>query len=83
MKDFFISYNGADEAWAVWIAWQLEAVGYTVVIQAWDFLPGEDFVLEMNRAMSESRHTIAVLSQNYFSARFTQREWTEAIARDP
>lgn len=83
MKDFFISYNGADEAWAVWIAWGLEAAGYTVVIQAWDFLPGEDFILEMNRAMSESRHTIAVLSQSYFNARFTQREWTEAIARDP
>jgi hypothetical protein len=23
-KDFFISYNKADRAWAEWIAWQLE-----------------------------------------------------------
>ena len=22
-KDFFISYNGADQRWAEWIAWQL------------------------------------------------------------
>ena len=31
MKDFFISYNQADRAWAEWIAWILEEAGYTVV----------------------------------------------------
>jgi hypothetical protein len=34
MTDFFISYTGVDRAWAEWIAWQLEAAGYTVVLQA-------------------------------------------------
>ena len=29
-KDFFISYNGADKAWAEWIAWQLEANRYSI-----------------------------------------------------
>ena len=24
MKDFFISYNGADHNWAEWVAWHLE-----------------------------------------------------------
>jgi hypothetical protein len=37
MKDFFLSYNKADRAWAEWIAWQLEAADYTTVLQAWDF----------------------------------------------
>ncbi len=27
MLDFFISYTSADEAWAEWIAWVLEAAG--------------------------------------------------------
>ena len=36
MKDFFISYNKADLAWAEWIAWQLEEADYTTEIQAWD-----------------------------------------------
>ena len=36
--DFFVSYTSADRAWAEWIAWQLEAEGYTVVVQAWDFV---------------------------------------------
>ena len=33
-KDFFVSYSGADRAWAEWIAWVLEEAGYTVVLQA-------------------------------------------------
>ncbi len=32
--DFFVSYTSADRAWAEWIAWQLEAEGYTVIVQA-------------------------------------------------
>ena len=30
MKDFFISYNKADRAWAEWIAWHLEEAAYSV-----------------------------------------------------
>ena len=39
---FFISYTAVDRAWAEWIAWQLEAAGHRVVVQAWDFRPGEN-----------------------------------------
>jgi len=83
MKDFFISYNKADKAWAEWIAWTLEEAGYSVEIQAWDFRPGENFALKMHEAAAGTRKTIAVLSQNYLDARFTQPEWAAAFARDP
>src|ERR687886_801898 len=83
MKDFFISYNSADRAWAEWIAWQLEDEGHTVIIQAWDFRPGSNFVLDMQQAAAEAERTIAVLSPNYLSARFTQPEWAAAFAQDP
>jgi hypothetical protein len=33
MKDFFLSYNKADKNWADWIAWTLEARGYSTIIQ--------------------------------------------------
>jgi TIR domain len=49
-KDFFISYNGADKAWAEWIAWQLEEKGFSTILQAWDFRPGANFVLKMQEA---------------------------------
>ncbi|WP_300450466.1 toll/interleukin-1 receptor domain-containing protein [Accumulibacter sp.] len=83
MKDFFLSYNQADRDWAEWIAWQLEEAGYSTVIQAWDFAAGGNFVLEMDRAAKEARGTVAVLSENYFSALYTQPEWAAAFAQDP
>ncbi len=83
MPNFFISYNKADLPWAEWIAWQLEAVGYTSVIQAWDFRPGSNFVLDMQNAAAQPERTIAVLSPDYLSALYTQPEWAAAFAQDP
>ena len=82
-KDFFISYNKADRQWAEWIAWQLEKAGFSVFIQAWDFRPGTNFVLEMERAARASRGTIAVISPDYMAALYTQSEWASAFAADP
>jgi hypothetical protein len=83
MKNFFISYNKADRSWAEWIAWQLEEAGYTTVLQAWDFRPGENFVIKMNQATQEAERTIAVLSPEYISAVYTQSEWGAAFSQDP
>ena len=83
MKGFFISYNGQDQAWPEWIAWTLEEAGYKVVIQAWDFRVGKNFVLEMHKAATETKQTIAVLSENYLNAEYTHPEWAAAFARDP
>jgi hypothetical protein len=82
-RDFFISYNQADRAWAEWIAWQLEDAGYTTVLQAWDFVPGSNFVVEMDKAAQVAKRTIAVLSPSYVAAAFTQPEWASAFAGDP
>lgn len=82
-KDFFVSYNGADEEWAVWIAWQLEHADFSVIIQAWDFRPGSNFVLEMDKASKVAERTIVVLSPNFFGSQFTPPEWASAFAKDP
>ena len=82
-KDFFISYNKADHRWAEWIALQLEKAGYSTVIQAWDFLPGSNFVLEMDKATKAAKRTIAVLSPDYLHSNFTPSEWSVAFKRDP
>lgn len=82
-KDFFISYNKADLTWAEWIAWELEAAGYTVIIQAWDFRPGINFVVRMQQASKEAERVIAVLSPDFITADFTQPEWATAFAKDP
>ncbi len=81
--DFFISYTGRDRGWAEWIAWQLKDAGYSVVLQAWNFRPGQNFVLKMHKASKDSKRTIAVLSPDYLKATFTQPEWAAAFRQDP
>lgn len=81
--DFFVSYNGADRTWAEWIGWHLEDAGFDVVVQAWDFQPGSNFILEMDRAMKSADRTIAVLSPDYLDASFPRPEWGGAVATDP
>ncbi|MBT9317305.1 TIR domain-containing protein [Leptothoe spongobia] len=81
-KDFFVSYNSADRAWAEWIAWVFEEKGYSVIIQAWDFRPGGNFILDMQRA-TEAERTVMVLSDAYLQASYTQPEWAAAFKQDP
>src|SRR6185369_4089494 len=83
MRNFFISYNRADERWAEWIAWTLTDAGYTHYFQKWDFRPGGNFVLDMQRAAEQSRRTLIVLTPDYLSSVYTQPEWAAAFARDP
>ena len=82
-KDFFVSYRSADEAWASWIAWQLEEAGYTTFFQGWDFRPGQNFVNRMQEGTTRSDRTLVVISPAYFQSDFTQAEWYAAFKRDP
>src|SRR4051794_40280376 len=79
-RDFFVSFNKADRAWATWIAWILEEAGYSVIFQDWDFKG--NFVLEMDRAHTQSRRTIAILSPDYLTSKFTAPEWAARFAQD-
>ncbi|MCW2914444.1 MAG: repeat protein-like protein [Actinomycetia bacterium] len=81
--DFFISYSPADERWATWIAWELESAGYRTMMQAWDFVPGTNFIDFMDRGVSEAAVVIAVLSKNYLRSRYGRMEWQAALRANP
>jgi TIR domain len=83
MPDFFISYTSPDRKWAEWIAYVLEEEGFEVIIQAWDFRPGSNFVLEMQKAATEADRTIMVLSPDYLKSQFASPEWAAAFRDDP
>src|SRR4051812_40277858 len=83
MADFFISYTQADRPWAEWIDAVLRQAGYTTKIQAWDFRPGQNFIIEMHRAAAGSDRTIAVLSPDYLRSLYAMAEWAAAFAADP
>jgi hypothetical protein len=81
--DFFISYTQADRAWAEWIAWVLEEEGRKVLVQAWDFVPGTNWVQRMQDGVARSERTIAVLSPDYLESEYGTAEWERAWASDP
>jgi tetratricopeptide (TPR) repeat protein len=82
-RDFFISYEHTDREWAEWIAWQLEEAGCSVVLQAWDFRPGQGFIAQIDAAATRCRRTAAVLSPDYFESPYCSAEWAAALAQDP
>src|SRR5262245_27788970 len=67
-SDFLISYAAADQNWAEWIAWVLEAEGYRSQLQLWDLRSGSNFMRGSEVAAPD---TIAVLSPAYFESPFT------------
>ncbi|MDX8033506.1 FxSxx-COOH system tetratricopeptide repeat protein [Lentzea sp. BCCO 10_0856] len=83
MADFFVSYTGADKAWAEWIAWELEAQGHETLVQAWDMVPGTNWVDVMHKGVQDSERTIAVLSSAYLSSVYGTVEWQAAWRDDP
>jgi len=83
VKDFFISYNKADEKIASWIAGVLQAQGYSFTLQARDFpKSGGNFIVLMDDAIRECERLVVVHSSNYTSD-WVKAEWTAYFSRDP
>src|SRR3954466_1313231 len=80
-RDFFVSFNQADRAWATWIAWVLEANGYTVFFQDWDFRGS--FIEQMHQASMRAERVLVVLSEAYLGSEYARSEAWVALARDP
>src|SRR5512135_1572278 len=79
--DFFISHAGRDQGWAEWLAWQLQATGFTVELDVWDWAPGQDFLARMQAALERAERLLAVWSQAYFRSTFGTAELRAAFVR--
>jgi hypothetical protein len=82
-RDFFVSFNSADRAWAEWIAATLESAGYTTFFQHWDFRPGSNFVLEMHKAAAGANPRSRFCRRSICMPLFTQPEWASSLVLDP
>jgi tetratricopeptide (TPR) repeat protein/transcriptional regulator with XRE-family HTH domain len=80
--DFFIDYSSADEHWATWIAWQLEAAGHRTLIQAWDFVPDTNFIDFTDRGVRDAAVIVAILSGNYLKSRYGDMTWQATLRTD-
>ncbi|MGH3887256.1 MAG: TIR domain-containing protein, partial [Pseudonocardiaceae bacterium] len=81
--DFFVSHAGRDQAWAEWVAWHLVEAGYTVELDSWDWVAGENFVTKMHEALGAANRVVALFSSAYFEdLRYTTEEWTSALVKN-
>jgi len=72
--DVFISYSEANEAWVeTELLPRLDARGLTYIDQV-EFLAGKPRLLEMQRALSQSRYTVLIFGQDYLENRWKQFE---------
>jgi hypothetical protein len=82
-RSYFVSYNKSDLAWAEWVAWIIEELGYRSIIQAWDFIPGSSWPAEMQQALSNSYAVVCILSPDFLGSDYATAEWQVAFASDP
>src|SRR6266508_3530458 len=64
-------------------AWQLEADGYQVVFQGWDFTPGRDWAHGMQQATTAAERLVVVLSAPYLESVHGEAEWRAFYVKDP
>lgn len=82
-QTLFISYAHEDVGWAEWVGSTLERNGHKTIVAQWDFKPGSNFVLEMDRAVKECDRVLALLSPAFIVSQYTLPEWAAAFAKDP
>ena len=61
----------------------LEEDGHRVLVQAWDFVPGSNWIQGMQDGAARAARTIAVLSPDYLESEYGTAEWQAAWASDP
>ncbi|WP_232794082.1 toll/interleukin-1 receptor domain-containing protein [Pseudofrankia saprophytica] len=80
--DFFVVHACDDEAWANWVAWQLEEAGYRVLVEAWDNVPGSRWTVTLDLGVEYAAHVVALLSPAYLREPLPPAV-EAALARDP
>jgi hypothetical protein len=76
--DFFLSYASADQEWANWIAWELEAAGYQVLLQTQGGAAGSRWTADPPDGVQHCARTLVLLSGAYLGSVFEETGWGAA-----
>ncbi|MCK9878693.1 protein kinase [Frankia sp. Ag45/Mut15] len=60
--DFFIAHASADQQWADWIAWELEAAGYQVLLQAQEGAARSRWTADLRDGIRHCAQVLVLLS---------------------
>jgi TIR domain len=82
--DAFISYSHSDTVWVwEWLRPRLEAAGLRICLDKRDFDVGVHSVVNMERAVAHSRHTLLVLTPAWATSEWTAFEELLTQTADP
>lgn len=81
--DVFVSYNKAQEEWAEQLAVELDKRGFRVWFAKWTIRGGEVSSKAMRLGVEQSRHVVAVFSDEFLKSDWTDFELSIAILLDP
>lgn len=82
--DIFISYSHVDRDWVcTWLLPRLEAAGLEVCVDFRDFDVGIPSLMNMERAVQGSRHTLLIITPEWLNSQWSQFEALLAQSQDP
>ena len=86
--DIFLCHTGINKDWVRDLATSIENENYEdrklkVFFDEWDIKPGDNIVLELDKALAKSRFVGVVLSPQMVKADWPTMEWTIAVYSDP
>jgi hypothetical protein len=73
--DFFITYHHSDELAARWIAAVLKEVPFSMFMESWDFLSGQNPKEKIEHMISVSRSALVLLSERFLQAGQDAESW--------
>src|SRR3984893_8332874 len=78
--DFFVSRRGSAKEVAAEVVGVLRSAGYSAFIQDDGIDISQNFIAEMHARLTQCRHFIAIVTQDYFQSPFTLEEWSIFLA---
>lgn len=78
----FLSYANSDQRWARKLSDDLEAAGFQVFDPLHALLPGDNWSLEIGKALDESRAMVVLISPAAVRSRWVQREIQYALGSE-
>jgi HEAT repeat protein len=73
--DFFITYHHNDELAARWIAGVLKDVPFSILMESWDFLPGNQPLEKIEHMTAIARSVLVLLSERFLQSGVDAESW--------
>ncbi|UCH96381.1 MAG: HEAT repeat domain-containing protein [Candidatus Aminicenantes bacterium] len=79
--DFFITYHHNDELAARWIAGVLKEVPFSILMDSWDFLPGQNPIEKVEHMTTISNSVLVLISERFIQEVGDAVSWKAVIEK--